>query len=536
MKKLTIVDERVIEKLIDCLSNLNEQELDPIWNLETAIEKQKSAIEKQAQVLNIKQLKRRYFWTRWLWWLTKVKDCKQTIKNWNDFLNDHQTTIKQLKSELLLKYQKLFGTYRLGNLMQMIINCDQTMQLNVDQKQICKFLVANETDYLDLVQIIAFNQPDQAGFVELIYRIKKQLMQTYYGSATFSYYNRKTKMTEYETLYATYQHWVPQIKFKRMILTQFKYDQSDQGNFRIVSHQKTKLKKEMIVDNEAFANHYFVSYDQQRDLGWLTWIDLLTQAQLVEFTNLYRDVHFQLDKVGNYLTIKSNDSIPALKISQIENLKSDLQQLLKNYEQKWFVLHQVFACISNLKRFGQVPRLAKTDRNDQLNKQEEFYHQLKHWDSIGIRGLDYYQVQSVQASTNGYDYQLKHYNYQIEKRTKLVATTGVYVGTKMVPVVYDHYRLISKQKYLIYQNQWSLPQSVAIVCKNQGQDLIINNRVWLHRQAGIKKLIVDFQTICQNQTITAVLTWDHYGLMISYEQESDRKVLASLLNQSLVIN
>ena len=102
-------------------------------------------------------------------------------------------------------------------------------------------------------------------------------------------------------------------------------------------------------------------------------------------------------------------------------------------------------------------------------------------------------------------YQIKHCNYKIIKRTKMVAITGRYVGTKMVPVHYDDYQSYFVKKVIVHL--WKqLDPSVEIVCNRYGQSLTIKNRHWYEQQSDLINFINQFQNLCKEQKLDLCLT------------------------------
>ena len=520
-----IIDANAVAILINDLATMQNQSLNAINEGEKLISQLKNQLITKANATNIKQVERKYFWTRWLWWLTKVKDWKETIQNWKEFVGAQEQLITSSQTKLIPNYRNLLTGFNQIQLMQLVTKSQ--LDAKIDYFQIGQFLQHYDRNYLDLVSCICFLKVNQVPFCVIEYRALLTINHPYYGQATFSYYDKETKTYQYETLSATYSHWIPKITHQQLFLSQFKIDQSDQGDFSIISGAKTKAKSKIIFHNPDFANYYLVRCDSNRQQSWLTWFDPLSQNNLIQFANEYPDVQFQFAKIGNYFVLKPKWQNEILKIDQISNLNASLTNYLSAYEKTTFISQRVFDLISNLKRLMILPQQQATKQPTKRDFRALFYCQFQHWSSLNLIGLDYFEVVAKEVVEQATYYQIKHCNYKIIKQTKMVAITGKYVGTKMVPVHYDDYQPYFIKKMIVHLCK-QLDPSVEIVCNHYGQSLTIKNRKWYEQQADVINFIKQFQTLCKEQKLDLCLTWNDRGLMIGGK--------ASDLKNPLVVN
>lgn len=520
-----IVDANAVASLINDLATMQNQSLSAINEGEKLISQLNKQIITKANATNIKQIERKYFWSRWLWWLTKVKSWKQTIQNWKAFVVAQEQLISSSQAKLIPNYDNLLNGFNQIQLMQLVTKSQ--LDAKIDYFQIGQFLQRYDRHYIDLVSCVPFLKVDQVPFCVIEYRTLLTINQTYYGQASFNYYDKQTKTTQSETLIASYTHWVPQINHQQIFLSQFKIDQSDQGDFSITSGAKTKAKSKIIFHNPDFANYYLVACQANAQQSWLTWFDPLSQNNFIKFAKEYPNVQFQFAKVGNYFVLKPKWQKQILKIDQINNLNASLTTYLSVYEKTTFISQRVFDLIGNLKRLMILPKQQATKQLTKRDFHALFYCQFQHWSSLNLLGLDYFEVISKEVIDQATYYEIKHCNYQIIKRTKMVAVTGMYVGTKMVPVHYDDYQDYFIKKTIVHLGK-QLEPSVEIVCKDYGKSLTIKNRRWYEQQVDIVNFVKQFQTLCKEQKLDLCLTWNDRSLMIGGK--------ASDLKHPLVIN
>lgn len=520
-----IIDANVVATLINDLATMQNQSLNAINEGEKLISQLNKQIITKANATNIKQIERKYFWTRWLWWLTKVKDWKQTIQNWKAFVVAQEQLINSSQAKLIPNYRNLLTGFNQMQLMQLVTKSQ--LDAKIDYFQIGQFLQHYDHNYIDLVSCVGFLKVDQVPFCAIEYRTLLNLNRTYYGQASFSYYDKQTKTTQFETLSANYIHWVPQINHQQLFLSQFKFDQSDQADFSISSGTKTKAKSKIIFHNPDFANYYLVACQANGQQSWLTWFDPLSQNNFISFAKAYPNVQFQFAKVGNYFVLKPKWQKQILKIDQINNLNASLTNYLSTYEKTTFISRKVFDLIGNLKHLMVLPNQQATKQPTKRDFHAWFYCQFQHWSSLNLVGLDYFEVIAKAVIDQATYYEIKHCNYQIVKRTKMVAVTGIYVGTKMVPVHYDDYQPYFVKKMIVHLGK-QLEPSVEIVCNDYGKSLTIKNRSWYEQQPDVVHLVNQFQTLCKEQKLDLCLTWNDRGLMIGGKRSD--------LKNPLVIN
>lgn len=525
VKAKPIVDANAVATLINDLATMQNQSLSAINEGEKLISQLKKQLITKANETNIKEVERKYFWTRWLWWLTKVKVWKQVIQNWKEFAATQARLISSSQTKLIPDYRNLLAGFNQMQLMQLVTKSQ--LDAKIDYFQIGQFLQRYDHNYLDLVTCIPFLKVDQVPFCAIEYRALLTINQTYYGQASFTYYDKETKMNQYEILSASYTHWIPKITHQQLFLSQFKLDQSDQADFSITSGAKTKAKSKIIFHHPDFANYYLVACEPNGQQSWLTWFDPLSQNNFIRFANEYPNVQFQFAKVGNYFVLKPKWQNEILKIDQISNLNASLTNYLSAYEKTTFISQRVFDLIGNLKRLMILPNQQSTKQPTNGDFRALFYCQFQHWSSLNLVGLDYFEVVGKEVVDQATYYQIKHCNYKIIKRTKMVAITGRYVGTKMVPVHYDDYQSYFVKKVIVHL--WKqLDPSVEIVCNHYGQSLTIKNRHWYEQQSDLINFINQFQNLCKEQKLDLCLTWNDRGLMIGGK--------ASDLKNPLVIN
>lgn len=534
--------DQYIKDLIERLMTLNQVDWQQLQKLDEVITKLEQEVANQEQIQKIAKAKRCYFWTRWLAFNQKVKTLKAKLMAWKNYCQEQNKIIETNRNQLKAQLKKTINNQNLHQLFALAFLNPQVANGNA----ISTFLTNYDANYLDLISGINYNL-DGLKFTNLVYRQLVMEKREYYGTKTVRYYDHQSQRWRNETLFATYQHPQPIIKTKVLSVSDFKINFDDQNvnlvlraKQKIKSHWKQNRQQDFIISD--FDKYYEIErYESQSEYAlqlskqWTTsWIDLLAQEQLLKLINQHPDlVGFSLEKSKQHLILKNAtedyEEPVSLDFKTYQGFKTSLNDALVNYYQNYFKVNQVYTLISFFYRYSNY--LTDTKQSEQQIDIKHLFYQ--HLNDDQLPPLYHYRFKKLDFDCLEYQkFLVIATNYQIEKRVKYVPVRGVHVGTKRVPVYYDHYQPLLENKFLYFKNLEQQDLGGLIIYCDQKQFLVNNFSNW-QNQTMLKQFVEQYQNLLKEYQVVSSLVIDQFGLsiMIDSQNQNFQAAIAFLIKQ-----
>lgn len=518
-----------INDLIKRLMIINQVDWQQLKKLDEVIIKLEQEIANQEQIQKIAKAKRHYFWIRWVAFSQKVKTLKAKLSAWKSYYQEQNKIIETKQGQLKSQLKKLISNQNLHQLFALAFLNPQVVNGNA----ISTFLTSYDANYLDLVSGINYNL-DGLKFTNLVYRQLVMEKRAYYGTKTVSYYDHQSRSWQNETLFATYWHPQPIIKTKMLSVSDFKTNFVDQSinlvlraKQKIKSHRKQDWQQEIVIsdfDKYYEIEHYEIESEHALQLSkqWTTsWIDLLAQEQLLKLINQHPDlVGFSLEKSKQHLILKNAtedyQEQVSLDFKTYQGFKTSLNDALANYYQNYFKVNQVYTLISFFYRYSNY--LTDTKQSDQQIDIKHLFYQHLNYDQLPP--LYHYRLKKLDFDCLEYQkFLVIATNYQIEKRVKYIPVTGINVGTKMVPVYYDHYQPLLENKFLYFKNLEQQDLLGLIIYCDQRQFLVNDFSNW-QKQSMLKQFVEQYQKLLKEYQVMSSLAIDQFGLSIIIDSQN----------------
>ena len=485
-------------------NNFNQDEIEQA-NLK--INKLEKDYQNQYPEQKFFQLKRQYFWKRWLVFNKKVQNLKMRINEWEQAQSAYEQAVAYQYCLINQAFLKLIGSKQRINFINSALNQAGLINQTIDYQLVNLFLKNHFENLVAISDLVAGLNNGLKTYNLSVYQLD-EIVVPYQSQKTFSYYNSQTKTTEFETVVATYYAPKPVIKLRRICFSNFYLE--PMWNFTLKSGAKMGHDYRHCFDDENFNKHYQIEHAGGRevDLRLVQWFNLTTQANFVKLKADYPQAEFRLRKTNdNFLVaILENDqfrhslwksTLDKLATNQFrDDFETVLAVDLQTYYNETHFLDKVLNSFSAHTLISQG--LVAQEREYQNADNYEYFWWAKPIinEYQAISDHQYLQFIKLVKQVHWGLYRITINGYRVVEKQVAVQVKSQHVGYKTLIVTYNDYQLKEKLTNVFYlsnlkvcQGLWnetieiSLNQVVAtndsLIKDNKYQSLIKALQKWL---------------------------------------------------------